>query len=315
MRRHAKGLAEDGLDFHGALFVKVDFHAGAVGCHVVGVVEHELDEGLIDGSAAGAGAGDDFVHELANELSAVGVGHELVGGGVEGDGQPVVGDVPDEFLPSRQEQVVGEFDGQAGAEEVVADGVEGGGDARHAGEAGGLEVSESDFAVVEVPDVAGAEFIDADEAEPAEDAVGAGDGGGLFFDAHAVLHHEDEGAGAEHRRQQLREQVVVGGLEGDDDDIARRDVGGVAVDVGSGQGEVALGGFDGQAMTADMVVVGVEEEVDVQAGVGESGAVVGAQGAGAEDGVRAWGHVMTIAQGRACVGVWKRGDDERRAGL
>ncbi len=75
--------------------------------------------------------------------------------------------------------------------------------------------------------VTGADFVRAEKSETADDAVGAGDAGDGGFVAEAVLECEDEAG----RREQIWQQVVLRGLEGDEGHVAGREVGGAPVGV------------------------------------------------------------------------------------
>jgi hypothetical protein len=108
------------------------------------------------------------------------------------------------------------------------------------------------------------------------------------------LHEDDKGVVFDDGRQERREKMVLGGLECDADDIAMWHVAGVAVSVDAGKDEVAVNGFADEAVLADVVVVGVQEKMDFEAGVLEARAVETAEGAGAEDGVGPF-HVGIIA--------------------
>lgn len=252
--------------------VEVNFHAGAVGGHLLGVGKHLADDLFAEGRAAGAGVGDDFAHDLFDEPAGVRVSHQFVGVGVEDDGQAVVGDVPDQFLPAGQAQVRGNTGRDARALEIAGDFAQ-----------QRLMTGQQHVAVVEVTDVAGADFVGAEETQAAGHALWAGKLGELFFDAESVLHDEDQTRG----RQQFRQQMVLGGLQAKANDVAGRQVFGVAVNLRLGDGEVAVFGFADQAVLADVVVIGVQKEVHVTAGVGEPATVVAAERAGAEDGVAA----------------------------
>lgn len=126
-----------------------------------------------------------------------------------------------------------------------------------------------------------------------------------FLASQAILKREDGGPGVDQWREEVWEGVVCGCLEADDDEFARANL------VWGSSGlrvhpEITVGAQDLDSVGADRVEVGAEEEVDFMACPREAGAVVGAEGAAADDadlhgaGVSAReGIKMTTAPGRA----------------
>ncbi len=140
--------------------------------------------------------------------------------------------------------------------------------------------------MVEVVNVAGRDPVDAGEGHAAEDAGGAEQFGEALFVAQAVLEREQCGVILEQRGDQRLVLVVGGGLQRDDDEVGGGHVAGFAVDVNfvGRDGKIAVAALDAQAGFPDGFVVGTEQEMDGVAMLGEAGAVVPADGAGADDG-------------------------------
>ncbi len=288
-----------GVELQRPAGVEVELHARQVGGHLQRVVEHFVDEDVGDGLAAGGGAGLDLDHQGAAQIASGGVGHDAVGGGVEHDRQAVVGDVPDELVPARGQEIGHGLHVDAGGGEVGGDGGEA---RRYAGwAAGGDELAEPDLAVIEVGDMARPDLVTADERQSAQDAIGSDQVGGGLLDAQAVLKHEHRPAGSK-RRQELGQQVVVGGFEADDRHVAWGHVlrTGVNEEALGREGEAAADRIDAQAVGLDVVEIAAEKEVDAVAVAGEQPAVVAADGPCADDGIMTGGHTLaSVAEAHA----------------
>ena len=74
------------------------------------------------------------------------------------------------------------------------------------------------------------------------------------------------------------------------DDVASRHVLGPPVGAHVRQVEVAFLGFDPEAVPAHVCNIGMEQEVDLQAGALEARAVEAAEGAGSDDGIASGRH-------------------------
>ncbi len=242
----AQGVAEDGFDFHGAAGGVVELHAGAVGFQLRGVGEHFLDKRLVDGVSAGRCGGGDFAHQGLGESARGGVGYHLGGVGVEHDGEAVEGNVPDQFVPARAPEVRLERDRDSCALEIGSE------LAKPVAEAAG-ELGEQDRPVGEMLDVAGTDLVGTEKRQPGQDAFRADVSREFLLGAETVL-QEHDGTG---RWKQGREEVVLRGLEADEDEVARRQLARLPAGMDAGEREVAIDGFDDETVLADMLVIGV----------------------------------------------------------
>jgi len=277
----AEGLAPDGFEFDFAAGEVVDEARGAVGAHGRGDAELFVNERVGDRYAVSGGGALDVVHERAGAGDERGIGADAVGGeAAGGDSEAVEGDVPDEFTPTGGADVVGELDADSG-------GFEGVGETTGAVGDGAGKFAEDDEAGAVDGDFGGGGSSGADDAEGAENALGADEGGEVFVGAEAVLDGEDGGVGVEERGEESGEGGVGGGLECDEDEVDGPDVGGVG-EGGDGAEFEGLVVFDEmgeeRATGAHGGEVAAEEETDVVAGEGETGAVEESEGAGTEDG-------------------------------
>ena len=132
---------------------------------------------------------------------------------------------------------------------------------------------------------AGGGAVEADEAEAAHDAPGAEVGGEEFLVAKAVLEGDERGIGPEQRRDERGEGGVGGGLQGDEDDVARAHFLGGPIGIDLRQMEIAIFRADGQPVAADGIEVAAHEEMHVAPGVGQLRAIIAAHRAGADDAV------------------------------
>ena len=287
----AQWVAVNVLNFHRATGFVVEHHAGFVGLHLQRVGEHFLDMAFRYFAATGTGLGNNFAHQRFAEVAGVRVGHEPVGGGVEDDGETVVGDIPDELLPASGAEVFGEMGFDVGTLEVDSDVAKPVGDAA-------VVFAEADVAVVEMLDVAGGNFVGAEETESADDSLRADDAGGLVFVAETVLHHEHDSGVFDDVWKDGRQEVILCGFQADGDDIAGGHVAGVPVGVNFGEVEVAFNGVADEAVPGDVVIVGVEEKMDFGTGVLEARAVEASQCSGADDGVGSCAHWLFYSKAK-----------------
>lgn len=95
------GASIEVIELHGAALIVVDLHARCVGCHLTCHPHHALGQRGAQGShAAGLCRLNDLAHETMTQGCRVGVGHQLIGSGIEGYGQSVETHVPYSLLPS-----------------------------------------------------------------------------------------------------------------------------------------------------------------------------------------------------------------------
>ncbi len=223
------------------------------------------------------GGGDEFADEAFGGRSEVWVVHDDVrGDAAAGDGEAIEGDVPAELLPAGGEERRCGEDGDSGAlpeghGSLDLDGVI-------------SEVCEGDGAIVDVMDLAGVASVDAGEGEASEDGCAGEPGGELLLDAEAVHQREDAAVIADAGGEQFAGLVHRGGFEGADDPVDGADLGAGAGDGGRSEVDGAIDAFDVETVGGDGVIVTSEEEVDIVTRFGEAGAVVGADGAGTDDG-------------------------------
>jgi len=274
----AEGFAPDGFDFEFAPGEVVDEGGGFVGPHGAGAFDLVVGGFDGDGVPEFPGDGDGFEHECAAADFERRVGEDAVDGEVVfGDGESVEGNVPDEFAPALLNEILHGAGLDAGFGEGIDDGM-------CAREGRAAEFADGQGAVVEVADAGGAFAGEADEAEAAEDAIFAGEAGEELFVAESVLEREQEGVGTDEGREERGDYGVLCGLEGDENEVADADAGGGGMDLRSWQVEIAIRTEDVDALVAGFFEAGAHEEVDVLSGGGEPGAVVEADGAGADNG-------------------------------
>lgn len=97
--------------------------------------------------------------------------------------------------------------------------------------------------------------------------------------------------------------MVLGGFECDADDVAAGHVAHIPVGVDAGKGEVAIFRVANEAVTADVVVVGVKEEMNLITGMLEFGSIVSAERTGTDDGVGSEIHGVFLARVRTKDGL------------
>ena len=142
---------------------------------------------------------------------------------------------------------------------------------------------ERDRPVVEMADMSGADLVGAQKGQAAHDAAWSDDPGHGILHSEAILDDQDHAVRLENRGDQAGKQVVLRGLERDQDNVARGHILSAAAGVDAGQNEVALLGFDLQAVKANVGVIGVQQKMHIEPGPLEPRSVKAAQGAGAYD--------------------------------
>lgn len=209
------GFAPDGFDLHVAAGDEVEHAAGAVVAHRFRGRDLVLDEGVRQEMAEVVGNADDFAHERAGEGVERGIGEDLVRGDAAAeDGEAIEGDVPDELFPANGGDAVSE-----GA--VDAAGVEDFAGSRGRRPGTGNPGSKRDLALCGMFDDAWCGAIDAGEAHAAEDPLCAPAVSEVFFVPEAILERENAGVFAEQWRDDGIKRAVVGGFQGDNDEVRR----------------------------------------------------------------------------------------------
>src|SRR6266540_628365 len=285
---------EEAFQFERLAALEIDQGRGLVCAHCSGALDVHLHDGLVELEAERLGGVDDFEHQLADDFAPAGIGQEFVGGetraarsdgtaarepfeaATAGDAQAVERNIPDELLPMGAGEVVGDVAGDAGALKHGAKVVR-----ARLGPA--PELAEHDAPVVDVLHDSRSDAIEADETKPAQDLFRLEKGGELFLVAQAVLECQQRGARADQRREKLRKLLIGSGLQRNDDEVGDANLtrfpGALRTRV-----KVALGAANADAMTADGLVIGTEQEMHVASVATEIAAVEAAHGATADKG-------------------------------
>ena len=281
IRRQAKGIAVDRFDFHFSSGAEIQHHRGRVGRHFVREFDHQVCKGVRYRASVGGRSGLDVGHQIAEQGTQNWIADHLVRCRIHEDAEAVVGNVPHQLAPATENQVV---------QRLVLDacvGEQAGQRLETRRETSGAEVwrvlANCDFAVVEVFDVPRSDLVRADEAESARHVVGSDNLGDVVVRPHAVLERKDKSSGGENMRKDVFEHVVLHGFERDNDEVAVWHVAKIRVDGRMRQIEVPADGLDGQSVLFYVGVVGMEKKMDVMSGGSQTGAVIAADGAGAND--------------------------------
>ena len=132
-------------------------------------------------------------------------------------------------------------------------------------------------------DMAWAGLFGADETQAAQDGPRPRYGGGGPFRTQTILHHHHHTVRLEQRRKQVRQQVVLGGLERDKDDIALGHLARVAIGPDLRQPKIAVLGFDLPAMLPNVFVIAAHQKMNLAPGPLQTRPVKHAQRPSAND--------------------------------
>lgn len=194
-----------------------------------------------------------------------------------GDGESVERDVPNQFAPAGERQAGFKLAGDLS-------GIEGIGYGLGAWLGFAQVFGNGDQSLGAVIDDARGESVDAHKAKAAKDTLRPEVSGKEILVAETILQGEDECILVKKRRQDVGQDVVGGGLEGDDDEIAGTDGCGIGMSVDLGKFEVTSMTANVQAVLADVVEIAAHQEMHIVTILGKAGTVVATEGATADDG-------------------------------
>ena len=284
------------MEFQRTPLLEIDQRRRLVGAHGHRAGQFGVGIAGVDGVAEGGGDGNGFQHQLPEQGAPFRVPEQVAGGPDRfqrtcrvdlatehrvqssrgGHPQPVERDVPNQLLPVGAEDVLRHLAGNSGLPEPFGDPV--GARLRRTS-----ELPEHDPAVVDVPDQPGRIAVDADEAQAAHHLLDREEGLQGLLVAQAILEGEHSRPRVHQGGKQFGEGGVGRGLQPDEDEVDRADLrrrpGAAGADV-----EVPLRTENPDALVADRLEIGAEQEGHVGAGPGQHRAVIAPQRPASDDG-------------------------------